>query len=60
MCGFLLHCCHVVGDVFNMKRSPYGFNFYLICVENFLVDNRTYFNQKIIHILYLPVMTSIL
>jgi hypothetical protein len=32
--------------MFNMKRSPYGFNFYLLCVEIFLVDNRTSFNQK--------------
>jgi hypothetical protein len=32
--------------VFNIKRSPYGFNFCLICVEISLVDNRTYFNRK--------------
>jgi hypothetical protein len=35
-----------VSDVFNMKRSPYDFNFCLLCVEIFLVDNQTYFNQK--------------
>jgi hypothetical protein len=23
----------MVGDVFNIKRSPYDFNFYLLCVE---------------------------
>jgi hypothetical protein len=32
--------------VFNMKRSPYGFNFCLLCVEISLLDNRTSFNQK--------------
>jgi hypothetical protein len=32
--------------VFNMKRSSYGFNFCLLCVEISLVDNRTFFNQK--------------
>jgi hypothetical protein len=32
--------------VFNMKRSPYGFNFCLLCVEISLVDNRTSFNRK--------------
>jgi hypothetical protein len=32
--------------VFNMKRSPNGFNFYLLCVEISLVDNWTSFNQK--------------
>jgi hypothetical protein len=36
----------MVGDVFNMKRSSYGFNFYLLCVEISLLDNRTSFNQK--------------
>jgi hypothetical protein len=35
-----------VGDVFNMKRSPYNFNFCLPYVEISLVDNRTSFNQK--------------
>jgi hypothetical protein len=29
-----------------MKRSPYDFNFYLLCIEISLVDNQTYFNQK--------------
>jgi hypothetical protein len=29
-----------------MKRSPYGFNFCLLCVEISLVDNRTSFNRK--------------
>jgi hypothetical protein len=32
--------------VFNMKRSPYDFNFYLLYVEISLVDNQTSFNQK--------------
>jgi hypothetical protein len=32
--------------VFNMKRSPYDFNFCLLCVEISLVDNHTSFNQK--------------
>jgi hypothetical protein len=32
--------------VFNMKRSPYNFNFCLLCVEISLVDSRTSFNQK--------------
>jgi hypothetical protein len=32
--------------VFNMKRSLYGFNFWLLCFEISLVDNRTSFNQK--------------
>jgi hypothetical protein len=32
--------------VFNMKRSLYGFNFCLLCVEISLVDNRTSFNRK--------------
>jgi hypothetical protein len=32
--------------VFNMKRSPYDFNFYLLCVEISLVDNQTSLNRK--------------
>jgi hypothetical protein len=32
--------------VFNLKRSPYGFNFFLLCDEISLLDNRTSFNQK--------------
>jgi hypothetical protein len=32
--------------VFNMKRSPYGFNFYLLCDKISLVDNQTSFNRK--------------
>jgi hypothetical protein len=32
--------------VFNMKRSPYGFNFYLLCIKISLVDNQTSLNQK--------------
>jgi hypothetical protein len=32
--------------VFNMRRSPFDFNFYLLCVKNSLVDNCTSFNQK--------------
>jgi hypothetical protein len=32
--------------VFNIKRSPYDFNFYLLYVEISLVDNRTSSNQK--------------
>jgi hypothetical protein len=32
--------------VFNMKRSPYDFNFCLLCVEISLVDNWTSFNRK--------------
>jgi hypothetical protein len=46
MCGFLPHWRRGVGDVFNMKSSPYGFNFCLLCVEISLVDNWTSFNQK--------------
>jgi hypothetical protein len=46
MCGFLLHWCRKIGDVFNMKRSPCGFNFCLLYVEISLVDNRTSFNRK--------------
>jgi hypothetical protein len=46
MCGFLLHWCRRVDDVFNMKRSPYDFNFCLLYVEISLVDNRTSFNRK--------------
>jgi hypothetical protein len=40
--------------VFNMKRSPYDFNFCLLCVEISLVDNRTLFNQKNSSYLVLP------
>jgi 3-dehydroquinate dehydratase len=36
----------MVGDVFNMKRSHYGFNFCLLGIEISLVDNRTSFNRK--------------
>jgi hypothetical protein len=32
--------------VFNIKRSPYDFNFYLLCIEISLVDNWIFFNQK--------------
>jgi hypothetical protein len=32
--------------VFNMKRSPYDFIFYLLCDKISLVDNRTSFNRK--------------
>jgi hypothetical protein len=46
MCGFLPHWRRGVGDVFNMKSSPYGFNFCLLCVEISLVDNWTSFNRK--------------
>jgi hypothetical protein len=46
MCGFLLHWCHRVGDVFNIKRAPYDFNFYLLYIEISLVDNQASFNQK--------------
>jgi hypothetical protein len=40
--------------VFNMKRSPYDFNFCLLCVEISLVDNQTFFNQKNHSYLILP------
>jgi hypothetical protein len=40
--------------VFNIKRSSYGFNFCLLCVEISLVDNRTLFNQKNSSYLVLP------
>jgi hypothetical protein len=30
MFDFLLHRCHGVGDVLNMKISLYDFNFYLV------------------------------
>jgi hypothetical protein len=36
----------MVGDVFNMKRSPYGFNFCLLCIEISLVDIWTFFNRE--------------
>jgi hypothetical protein len=32
--------------VFNMKRSPFDFNFCLLCFKISLVDNCTSFNQK--------------
>jgi hypothetical protein len=32
--------------VFNVKRSPYGFNFCLLCVKISLVDNWTSFNRN--------------
>jgi hypothetical protein len=32
--------------VFIMKKSPYDFNFCLLCVEISLVDNWISFNQK--------------
>jgi hypothetical protein len=54
MRDFLLHWCRRVGDVFNMKRSPYGFNFCLLCVEISLVDSRTSFNRKTPSYLILP------
>jgi hypothetical protein len=40
--------------VFNMKISPYDFNFCLLCVEISLVDNWTSFNQKNPSYLILP------
>jgi hypothetical protein len=40
--------------VFNMKRSPYGFNFYLLCIEISLADNQTSFNRKNPSYLVLP------
>jgi hypothetical protein len=40
--------------VFNIKRSPYNFNFYLLCVEISLVDNWTSFNRKKPSYLVLP------
>jgi hypothetical protein len=46
MCGFLLHWCRRVGDVFNTKRSPCDFIFYLLYVEISLVDNWTSLNRK--------------
>jgi hypothetical protein len=44
----------MVGDVFNMKRSLYDFNFCLLCVKIYLVDNRTSFNKKNPSYLILP------
>jgi hypothetical protein len=35
----------MIGNVFNMKRSPYIFNFYL-CVKISLVNNQISFNRK--------------
>jgi hypothetical protein len=32
--------------MFNMKRSLYDFNFFLLCIEISLVYNWTYFNRK--------------
>jgi hypothetical protein len=32
--------------MFNIKMSPYDFNFYLLCIKISLVDNRASFNQK--------------
>jgi hypothetical protein len=40
--------------VFNMKRSPYGFKFCLLCVEVSLMDNQTFFNRKNPSYLLLP------
>jgi hypothetical protein len=40
--------------VFNTKRSPYSFNFYLLCAEISLGDNWTSFNQKNPSYLVLP------
>jgi hypothetical protein len=40
--------------VFNMKKSPYVFNFRLLCVEISLVDNWTSFNRKNLSYLVLP------
>jgi hypothetical protein len=37
-----------------MKRSSYDFNFYLLCVEISLVDNRTSFNRKNLLYFVLP------
>jgi hypothetical protein len=44
----------MVGDVFNMKISPYGFNFCLLFDEISFVDNRTSFNRKNPSYLVLP------
>jgi hypothetical protein len=49
MFSFLLHWCHGIGDVFNMKRSPYGFNFCLVYVGISSVDNWT-FNKNLSHL----------
>jgi hypothetical protein len=44
----------MVGDVFNMKKSPYDFNFCLQYIEISLVDNWTFFNKKNSSYLVLP------
>jgi hypothetical protein len=48
MFGFLLHWCHEVGDVFNIKRLPYNFNFCLIDAGISSVDNWA-FNKNLLY-----------
>jgi hypothetical protein len=57
--GILFHRCYRVIDVFKIKKSPYGFNFYLIHTSISSVDSWAFF-KKILHILFWLVMTSIL
>jgi hypothetical protein len=59
--SFFTDVTGLVRDVFNMKRSPYDFNFYLVHVGISSVGNWTFFNLiKFIHILFWLVVTSIL
>jgi hypothetical protein len=56
----LLHWYHEVGDVFNMTRSPYDFNFYLIYtgISHWWITELS--SKKFLHILFWLVVTSIL
>jgi hypothetical protein len=42
--SILLHWCYRIGDVFNMKRSPYDFHFCLIYAGISSVGNWAFFN----------------
>jgi hypothetical protein len=44
--GFFLHWCHGVGDVFNTKRSSYGFNFCLVYTGISLVGSWAFFKKS--------------
>jgi hypothetical protein len=44
--GFLLHWCHMIGDVFNMRKSSYGFNLCLLYADISSVDNWAFFKKS--------------
>jgi hypothetical protein len=54
----LLHWCYGVGDVLNIKRSPYGFNLCLVYAGISSVRSWAFF-KKTLHILFWFVTTSI-